>query len=109
MNKGVYVGDANHHFDVAIRQALGDLDLVEVFGCVVVNRGPQQAAQITYLVGRRKLRRTRADVCQLVPGLSRKIPLETVPPPDLPRNCLKIERRSPRLVHCAPLSKNMSE
>ena len=76
-DKSVHVGDADHHFDVAIGQALGDFDLVEIFRGVVVDRRPQQTAQVANLVGRRQLRRMRPDVRQLLLRFGRKIRLET--------------------------------
>ena len=88
-------------FDVASRQALGHFDLVEIFGSVVVDRRPKQAAQIAHFIGRRQLRRMRADIRQLLPRFGRKIRLETLRQHDLPRYCLKIERRRTSIVHHA--------
>ena len=43
---GVHVGDGDEHADAAIGQRLGPLDLVQIFRCVVVDGGPEQAAQV---------------------------------------------------------------
>jgi len=45
-DEGVDVGDAYHDLNAAVGQALGYFDLVEVFRGVVVDRRPEQAAQI---------------------------------------------------------------
>ncbi len=42
----VYVGHADEHADAAIRQRLGPLDLVKILGGIVVDGGPEQAAQV---------------------------------------------------------------
>ena len=49
-DESVDVGDADHDFDAAIGKALGDFDLVEVLRSVVVNRRPQQIAEIAHAV-----------------------------------------------------------
>ena len=42
----VDVGHADEHADAAVGQLLGPLDLVEVFRGVVVDGGPEKAAQV---------------------------------------------------------------
>src|SRR5580704_12337781 len=42
----VNIGDANEDADAAIRQLLGPFDLIKIFGCVVINGGPEKAAHI---------------------------------------------------------------
>jgi len=54
-DKGIHVGDADQDLDVAIGQALGDLDLVEIFRGVVVDRRPEQVAQVGHFGGGREL------------------------------------------------------
>ena len=107
-DKRIHIGDAHHHLDAAIGQAFGDFDLVEIARSIVIDRRPKQPAQIAHLIGRRQLWRMRADIRQLLPRRGRKIRLETLRQHDLPRHCLKIERRRPRIVHYAPLSRNIS-
>ena len=45
-NESIHVRDADHNFDVAIRKALGDLDLIEVARGIVVDGRPQQISQV---------------------------------------------------------------
>ena len=42
----IHIGHANQHADAAIGQLLGPLDLIQIFRGVVVDRGPQQVAQV---------------------------------------------------------------
>ena len=42
----VHVGHAHEYATAPIGQLFRPLDLVEILGCVVVDRGPQQAAQV---------------------------------------------------------------
>jgi hypothetical protein len=44
----IHVGDADADADIAVRQALGDFDLVQIARSVVVDGRPEQAAQIAY-------------------------------------------------------------
>src|SRR5208282_1780164 len=75
----------------------GDFDLVEIFGGVVVDRRPEQAAQVANLVGGRQLRRMGGDVGELFLRFRRKIRFETTRHHDLPRDCLKIDGRGLRV------------
>jgi hypothetical protein len=43
-DEGIYIGDADQNSDVAIRQSFRNLDLIQVAGGVVVDRGPQLIA-----------------------------------------------------------------
>ena len=42
----VHVGHANQHANATVGQLLGPLDLVEILRGVVVDRGPEQTAQV---------------------------------------------------------------
>ena len=42
----IHIGHADKYADAAVREALGPLNLVKVLGGVVVDRGPEEAAQI---------------------------------------------------------------
>ncbi len=75
-DKGVHIGDSDHHFDVAVGQAFGNFDLVEIFGGVVVDRGPKQISEVANFVGRHELRRMRSDIRQLFLNFGRKVGLE---------------------------------
>jgi len=57
---------ADQDLDVAIGQALGDLDLVEIFRGVVVDRRPEQVAQVGHFGGGRELGRMSGDVGELL-------------------------------------------
>ena len=74
-------------------KAFRNLDLVKIFRSIVVDRRPEQASQITHLIGSRELRRMRSDLRQLLLRLRRKIRFEALRHHDLPRHRLKIERR----------------
>ena len=60
------VGHADAHTDAA-GDALGPLDLIEIARGVVVDRGPEQAAQIAHIC-RRRGRRSSADARTLSLG-----------------------------------------
>ena len=107
-DKSIDVGDADHYFDVAIGQALGNLDLVEIFRCIVVDRRPKQIAQITHLVGRRELWRAGANISQLFLSLRREIRLKTMRLHDLLRDRGKVDGRRPRIVHPVEANTNPS-
>src|SRR5207244_959218 len=62
-NKGIHIRNSNEHLDIAIRQALGHLDLVKVLGSVVVNGRPKEIAQIANLSARRYLWRMGPQLC----------------------------------------------
>jgi hypothetical protein len=61
-----------------IGQLLGPLNLVEIFGGVVVDRGPEQLAQILKTGCGRHLRRMGLDRGQLASGAGGKIRLKAV-------------------------------
>ena len=71
------VSDPYHHLRIAA-EILGDLDLVEVLGRVVVNRGPGEIAQIANFVAGRELWRVRIQLVQLLLDFGRKLRLEPV-------------------------------
>ena len=76
-NAHVDVGHADEHADAAVRELLGPLDLVEIFGCVVVDGGPEQVAQVLRSGGRWQFR-MRLDGGQFGVGTGRKIRLKAV-------------------------------
>jgi hypothetical protein len=45
-HQGIHIGDADRDLDRAVGQPLGDLDLVQVHRVVVVDGGPEEAAQV---------------------------------------------------------------
>ena len=72
-NERVDVGDRHQHLDVAVRQPLGHLDLIEVARRVVVDRRPEQAAQIANVGARLEMRRMRRQRRQLLLHLAERI------------------------------------
>ena len=40
-NEGVYVGNADENFDIAVRQSFRNFDLIQIAGSIIVNRRPQ--------------------------------------------------------------------
>ena len=73
----VNVSNADQHLDIAVGQLLGDFDLVEVPGGVVVDGGPEQGAEIADVpVGRRL--GTGPEVGQFLLHLWREVGIETV-------------------------------
>ena len=50
LDEGIHVGDGHQNLHLLIRQGLGHRQLVQVQGIIVVNRCPEQVAQV--LVGR---------------------------------------------------------
>jgi hypothetical protein len=47
-----------------------------------------------------------ADVSELLLCFGREVGLETMCRHDLPRDCLEVDGRRVRIVHCVPLSRN---
>ncbi len=73
----VHVGDADQHADAAIGQLLGPLDLIQILGGVVVERGPEQLAQVMRGRSGRQLG-VGLDRAQLGFGSGGEIRLKTV-------------------------------
>ena len=73
----VDIRHAHKHADAAVGQLLGPLDLVEIARSVVVNRGPEQIAQVSKAVGCGK-GGLRLDGGQFGVGSGREIGVKTV-------------------------------
>ena len=65
-HQGVDVSDAHQNADVAVWKLVGDLDLVEILRGVVVNRGPEQVAQVVDVSVRRRDRNVRLEGSDLL-------------------------------------------
>ncbi len=56
----IHVGDGHEDFDLVAGQGLGDRQLVEVLGVIVIDGGPEQVSQVARgVVGRGDLARDR--------------------------------------------------
>ena len=86
----VHVRDADQHSHRAVGQSLGDFNLIEVARRVVVDRRPQQAAQIAHLRSRCDGGRMRVDGLQLGLGGGGKLRLEAVRDHLLARQLLQV-------------------
>jgi hypothetical protein len=53
--KSINISDAYQNFDIPVRQALGDLNLVEVSRSIIVDRRPQQVSKIADIFGSHNL------------------------------------------------------
>ncbi len=86
----VHVRDADAHPHRAVGQSLGDFNLIEITRRVVVDRRPQQAAQIAHVRSCRDSGRMRVDGLELGLGGGGKLRLEAVRDHLLARQLLQV-------------------
>ena len=102
-DEGINVGDADHDFHVAIGDAFGDLDLIEVARGVVVDGRPEQIAQIADVSVGRDLRRMGLQFGELLRNLGRKFWFEAVMLHDFFGGGLQVEMRRIGVWHELPV------
>ncbi len=84
----VHVGHGDEDLDAAVPEAFGDRQLVEIPGIVVVDRGPEQAAEVAHVRGRD--RRWPVDDGELRQGVPGKLGLEALVEHRLPGDLLQV-------------------
>src|SRR5215831_6814163 len=60
----------------SVRQSLGDLNLVEIAGGIIIDRRPEQIAQVSHAGPARRLPGPRLEIRNLCSNLVRKVGME---------------------------------
>src|SRR3954451_4239455 len=97
-HKGVDVGYADHDLE-AVRSSLRKLDLIKIARSIVVDRGPEQAAQIADILRSRDGGIVRLNGLPLLLSRGGKVRLEAVLNHDLPGHGLQITLLGLRIAH----------
>jgi hypothetical protein len=72
-DEGVYVGNADKNFYIAVRQLLRNLDLIQIAGRVIVDGRPQLTAQIAHRGSGGDCGRIRPQLYQLLLDRRREV------------------------------------
>ena len=87
----IYVGDADHDLHVAVGEAFGNFDLIQVAGSVIIDGRPEQIPKVTDLACGTDLRGMSFQFGKLLRNLRRELRLETALLHDLLCGLLQVD------------------